>query len=70
MGHLINPISTRIGKFLYWEDFWFVEHIYYPEYLHSLLKIKLYLIYFFETSLFENNKILYSHFDFYVNTGF
>jgi hypothetical protein len=64
MGHLINPISTRIGKFLYWEDFWFVEHIYYPEYLHSLLKIKLYLIYFFETSLFENNKILYSHFDF------
>lgn len=32
--------------------------------MHSLLKIKLYLIYFFETALFEDNKFLYSHFDF------
>jgi hypothetical protein len=64
MGHLINPISMRIGCVYDWEDCYFVEPIYYPEYLHIIFKIKLYLIYFFGSSPIENDlAVFYSHFD-------
>jgi hypothetical protein len=62
MGHLINPISMRIGSVSSWEDVWYVKHIYYPEYLHIVLKIRLFLIYFFSLSQVENLGLFYSHF--------
>jgi hypothetical protein len=64
MGNLINPISLRLGWTYNWEDDYFVEPIYYPEYLHIVFKIKLYLVYFFNSAAFENKlAIFYSHFD-------
>jgi hypothetical protein len=37
--------------------------------VHSFLKIKLFLIHIFEGGLFQNNKFLYSHFDFVHQNG-
>lgn len=63
MGHLINPISLRIGHFNYWEDFWYQKSIYYSEFLHATLKIKYFLIYYFSSKKIENLGFTYSHFE-------
>lgn len=47
MGHLINAKSTRIGWIYNWCDVWFVDSLYYPEFLHALIKMRYYLVYFF-----------------------
>lgn len=62
MGHLINPISLRIGKFSSWEDLWYFNFIYYPEYLHIFLKIRFFILYFFSAKFFEKFGFFYSHF--------
>lgn len=63
MGHLINPISLRIGKFSYWEDIIFIPLTYFPEYLHILIKIRLILIFFFSSEILENFGFIFSHFE-------
>lgn len=62
MGHLINPIAFRLGHARSWEDNWFVRNLYYPEYLHSILKIRSYLYFFFTTKFMERRGVLLSHF--------
>jgi hypothetical protein len=62
MGHLINPIAMRLGRFSYWEDFWFVDYLYYPEFLHLLMKIKSFFLFFFSLKFVERGGYLYSHF--------
>ena len=63
MGHLINPIGFRLGHSLSWEDKWFVKSIYYPEYLHSVLKIRAFLYFFFNKKKIEKIGLIYSHFE-------
>jgi len=64
MGHLINPIAMRIGWFRSWEDIWYVKYLYYPEYLHSILKIRAFLTFMFTNRKLEHKgSLLYSHFD-------
>ena len=65
MGHLINPIAYRLGHSRSWEDSWFVKNVYYPEFLHSMLKIRNYIYYFWTTYLMEKKGILFSHFYIY-----
>jgi len=48
MGHLINPIAFRLGHSRSWEDFWFVKNLYYPEFIHSILKLRNYIYYYFK----------------------
>lgn len=62
MGHLINPIALRLGHARSWEDNWFVRNLYYPEYLHSIFKIRNYLYFFFTTKYMERRGVLLSHF--------
>jgi len=62
MGHLINPTSMRIGWYHSWEDIWFVRHIYYPEFLQIVLKIRFFLAYALSTKLFDKTSLFYSHF--------
>lgn len=64
MGHLVNPIAMRIGWFRNWVDTYFVEFKYYPEFLHSLLRLRLYLIYFLGLKKFDKFGCFYSHFEF------
>jgi hypothetical protein len=45
MGHLINPIAFRIGHTKSWLDSWFTSNDIYPEFLHFVLKIRLFLNY-------------------------
>jgi len=61
MGHLINPISLRIGSFSDWEDIWFTRFLYYPEYFHTILKVKYFLLFFSNISFFENSGFIFSH---------
>ena len=65
MGHLINPIAYRLGHSRSWEDNWFIKNIYYPEFLHSILKIREYIYYFWTTRFMEKKGILLSHFYIY-----
>jgi len=65
MGHLINPIAFRLGHSRSWEDSWFVKDIYYPEFLHSILKIRQYIYYFWTTQFMEKSGFLLSHFYIY-----
>jgi len=65
MGHLINPIAYRLGHSRSWEDSWFVKNVYYPEFLHSMLKIRNYIYYFWTTYFMEKKGILFSHFYIY-----
>lgn len=75
MGHLINPIGYRVGQTTGWVDTWFAYSDFYPEFLHFVLKIRLYLNYRFSSisavaeSYEKNDKkslyktgILYSHY--------
>ena len=65
MGHLINPIAFRLGHTRSWEDSWFVKGLYYPEFLHSILKIRQYIYYFWTTNFMEKSGFLLSHFSIY-----
>ena len=65
MGHLVNPIAYRLGHTRSWEDNWFIRNIYYPEFLHSMLKIRQYIHYFWTTRFMEKKGILLSHFYIY-----
>ena len=65
MGHLINPIAYRLGHTRSWEDNWFIKNVYYPEFLHSMLKIRHFIYYFWTTREMEKKGILLSHF--YIN---
>jgi hypothetical protein len=62
MGHLVNPISMRLGWFSGWTDVWYTEKVYYAEYFHSVLKIRLFLTYFFSQKHLEKIGFFYSHF--------
>jgi len=62
MGHLINPISMRLGWFSGWLDVWYSDNIYYTEYFYAILKIRLYLIFFWGDRVVEKVGIFYSHF--------
>ena len=65
MGHLINPVAYRLGHTRSWEDSWFVKNIYYPEFLHSVLKIRKYIYYYWTTRFMEKKGILFSHLSIY-----
>jgi len=43
MGYLINPIGFRVGHTASWTDLWFTRKQAYPEFLHFVLKIRLFL---------------------------
>jgi len=43
MGYLINPIGFRVGQTSSWLDTWFVYKNFYPEFLHFILKIRVFL---------------------------
>ena len=62
MGHIINPIAMRIGWFSNWADTFFVKLKYYPEYLHSILRLRNYLFFFVRQERFEGIGLLNSHF--------
>jgi len=63
MGHLINPISMRLGWFSDWLDVWYSDNIYYTEYFYAILKIRLYLIFFWGDRGVEKAGMFYSHFN-------
>lgn len=62
MGHLINPIAFRLGWTKNWCDSWYSELSYYPEFLHYILKIRLFLNSFFFNQRLYDGSILVSHF--------
>ena len=63
MGHIVNAKSTRLGWSTIWCDQWYSERLFYPEFLHSMFRIKLYLIYIFTRRHFHKKAVFYSHFE-------
>ena len=61
MGHLVNPVGMRIGKFVYWEDLLYKSNLYYPEFIHKIFKIKLFLTLFFCSEVFTIKDIIFSN---------
>jgi len=76
MGYLINPIGFRVGQTFGWVDTWFAYKEVYPEFLHFVLKIRLFLNCYLDSfpteqdldfadktvNSFFRSAVLYSHF--------
>ena len=63
MGHLVNPKSLRLGWSLNWEDSWYIQNIYYPEFFHTVQKIRLIIIYICQEDYIEDTGFMLSHFE-------
>lgn len=63
MGHIVNAKGMRLGWVSNWCDQWFSELQFYPEYLHSIYRIRFFLIYFFNMHALEQRGFFFSHFD-------
>lgn len=64
MGHLVNASGMRLGWFSNWADSWFVEHLYYTEFLYITFRLRFLFIYIFNSEEVESTGIFYSHFEF------
>lgn len=62
MGHVINPVAMRVGWFSNWVDIFYVSLKYYPEYLHSILRLRNYLFFFLKHERWEGFGFFHSHF--------
>lgn len=63
MGHTVNPIAFRMGWASNWIDSFFVDRKYYPQYLHMLFRLRLFLHFIFKQRWFEGKGgFFYSHF--------
>jgi len=67
MGHIINAKGMRVGLVYNWCDQWFSELQFYPEYLHSIFRIRFFLVYFFNFPCFESRGFFFSHFEMVKN---
>jgi hypothetical protein len=67
MGHLINPVAFRLGWSKSWVDSFYVLPTYYPQFLHLVLRLRFYLLYFFRRQSTQKLGYLYSHFT--INAG-
>lgn len=63
MGHLINSNAMRIGWFSNWSDSWYSDHVYYSEFLYNIMRVRLFLVYFFSSKKLEKTGYFYSHFE-------
>jgi len=63
MGHIVNAKGFRLGINDNWVDNWFSESQFYCQYLHSLYRIRFYLIYIFSFHFLEREGFFFSHFD-------
>ena len=81
MGYLINPIGFRVGQTTGWVDTWFFYKNFYPEFLHFVLKLRVFLNFYLDsypteydlsfgtkqsTSLFSG-ALLFSHYRIFFN---
>jgi hypothetical protein len=67
MGHLINPVAFRLGWSKNWLDNYYVTNSYYPQFLHTILRLRLFLNYFFKQPSLVKLGFFFSHFNI-VNT--
>jgi hypothetical protein len=64
MGHIVNAIGIRLGWNLNWCDKWFSELLYYPEYFHSIYRIRFFVSSFFDNCpSLEENGAFFSHYE-------
>ena len=49
MGYLINPIGFRVGQTTGWVDTWFFYKNFYPEFLHFVLKLRIFLNFYLDS---------------------
>jgi len=61
MGHLINSTAVRLGWFSNWVDSWYSDHVYYSEFLYNVIRIRLFLTYFFSMKRIEKMGFFFSH---------
>lgn len=54
MGHLVNPIAYRLGWSSNWVHSFYANTLYYPEYLHAILRIRAGIYHFFSACYGEN----------------
>lgn len=63
MGHLINPVAFRLAWSKNWVDSFYVDNLYYPQFMHVILRLRLYLLYFFRRPDMRKFAYFYSHFN-------
>lgn len=71
MGHLINPMAMRLGRFSEWCDSWYSEFIFYPEFLHDMFRVRMYLTHvLYDNMFFEKSPYFLSHFEFFYKYNY
>lgn len=53
MGNIVNPLAIRLGKVQGWIDGWISKDVFYPELLHSVIRLKERVRQFFTGMFFE-----------------
>ena len=61
MGYLINPTAMRVGWFQSWNNSFYIDHLYYPQLLHIVLKLRVYLMYLLNQPKWRGKKWLYNN---------
>jgi len=61
MGYLINPTAMRVGWFQSWNNSFYIDHLYYPQLLHIVLKLRVYLLYLLNQPKWRGKKWLYNN---------
>ena len=60
MGYLINPTAMRVGWFQSWNNSFYIDNRYYPQLLHIVLKLRIYLLYLLNQPKWRSKKWLYN----------
>ena len=60
MGYLINPTAMRVGWFQSWNNAFYIDNRYYPQLLHIVLKLRIYLLYLLNQPKWRGKKWLYN----------
>lgn len=63
MGHIVNARGSRLGFTSNWCDQLYSESHFYSEYIHSIYRIRFFLVYYFNMHALEQRGFFFSHFD-------
>ena len=60
-GYIVNPIGVRLQFHGAWKDGWALDKLCYAEFLHNVLQLRKYFLFFMTSETLKNMGILFSH---------
>lgn len=60
-GYIVNPIGVRLQFHGAWKDGWAIDKLCYAEFLHNILQLRKYFLFFMTSEELKNMGVLFSH---------